>query len=471
LGASSLRFADGSVVPAGATVKVNDEPTSLEALTIKEGLRLPAGPVIFGLSRTGYLPEEVRLTLDWGQEVSVNPQYAASGKYASRLGLEWGLYLNPEELELTRLDPTGREPRTQALWKAMGARIEKKEGPFWIYKVEEKVAAETGLKPGDQAQSISLPVPNTTKMQPPIPVAGKTPEELSKLLTGPLGRPVELTIVSAGQSARKITVMHRPALIPNPQPGQRWSFDLGYWLVPIAAGEFLMGGPWGSEPTDALPLTKVKLTEGFWISESEVTQALWEKITNSNPSKTKGSNLPVTNITFNEAKNFCRLLTERERNEGRLSEEYFFALPTEAQWEYAARAGTNINPTRAPDKKNGAEKNPALFQPMGWFYSNAPGVNIVQPVRTRQPNAWGVYDMLGNAWEWVDAEFKPYPGGEVTDYHEPARLNPVRRGGSVNNPPYYYYHWRVRDTMTGSGNTGLRIVLKKIARPASSGTR
>jgi formylglycine-generating enzyme required for sulfatase activity len=148
----------------------------------------------------------------------------------------------------------------------------------------------------------------------------------------------------------------------------------------------------------------------------EVTQGQWEALMGSNPSNFKGADLPVEQVSWTEAMEFCRKLTERERAAGRLPEGYAYTLPTEAQWEYACRAGTTGN--YAGDLNS-----------MGWYAHNSG--NMTHHVGQKQANAWGLFDMHGNVWEWCLDWYSIYPGGSVTDPIGPSSgTNRVNRGGS-----------------------------------------
>lgn len=186
------------------------------------------------------------------------------------------------------------------------------------------------------------------------------------------------------------------------------------WIKP---GTFLMGSP-VNEPgrkTDEIQHT-VTLTQGYWMSDHEVTQEEYQAVMGSNPSFFNGTELPVERVTWNEAAEYCRKLTEQEMSAGRLASGRVYRLPTEAQWEYAARAGTTGS--YAGD-----------LNAMAWYDSNSD--NKTHIVKTKLPNAWGLYDMSGNVWEWCSDSYGDYPSGAVIDPFSPNYSGDVRvvRGG------------------------------------------
>jgi formylglycine-generating enzyme required for sulfatase activity len=207
-----------------------------------------------------------------------------------------------------------------------------------------------------------------------------------------------------------------PPAVLGPVPGRPWEIaHLGLNLVWIEPGAFLMGSADGDE--DERPVTRVKFTRGFWLGRTALTRAQWADMLENNPSycKDAGKDAPVAYVTWNEAMAFCKELTEREQAAGHLPAGYRFTLPTEAQWEYACRAGTT-------------EPYAGDLDAMAWYYENSNGTP--HPVGTKQPNAWGLYDMHGNISEWCFDWYGSYPGGVVTDPMGPASgSNHVRRGG------------------------------------------
>lgn len=190
-------------------------------------------------------------------------------------------------------------------------------------------------------------------------------------------------------------------------------------LVPIPAGSFAMGSTSGY--SDERPVTQVTLTQGYWLGATEVTQAQWEEVMGSNPSNFKGPNLPVEQVSYDDAVEFCRKVTESEREAGKLPEGYVYTLPTEAQWEYACRAGT----TGDFAGNLGA---------MAWYDGNSGGKT--HDAGARQANGWGLFDMHGNVWEWCLDWKGDYPGGSVKDpigaVSGSYRVN--RGGGWIDSP-------------------------------------
>jgi formylglycine-generating enzyme required for sulfatase activity len=201
--------------------------------------------------------------------------------------------------------------------------------------------------------------------------------------------------------------------------------DLGLEMVWIKAGNFIMGSPRLEigRYDDEGPRTRVTLTKGYWLGRYEVTQGEWQALMGSNPScfKNAGARAPVEQVAWDDAMEFCRKLTERERGAGRLPAGYEYTLPTEAQWEYACRAGTV-----------GPYSGKAAFGDLGWFDQNSG--ETTHPVGQKRPNAWGLCDMHGNVWEWCRDWYGSYPVGSVRDPAGPATgVHRVNRGGGWRN--------------------------------------
>jgi formylglycine-generating enzyme len=167
------------------------------------------------------------------------------------------------------------------------------------------------------------------------------------------------------------------------------------------SGTFVMGSPESELLRDSdESQVSVTLTRGFWISQTEVTQRLWTNIMTSTPWHCINGvpnipDLPATNVSYADARRFCKALTRKARTRNLIPENWFFSLPTEAQWEYACRAGS----TSAYYFGDSSDKLPDF----AWCYLNRLPDNpqlMARPVGSRLPNSWGIYDMLGNVDEW-----------------------------------------------------------------------
>jgi formylglycine-generating enzyme required for sulfatase activity len=185
----------------------------------------------------------------------------------------------------------------------------------------------------------------------------------------------------------------------------------------IPAGRFTMGSPSAEEGRFSDESQhEVVLSRGFFMAETECTQGQWEAVIGSNPSNFKGTDRPVEKVSWEEAVEFCRKLTAKQRQEGVLPEGWEWRLPTEAEWEYAARAGTT-----------GARHGE--LDAIAWHGGNSG--SETHGVKGKQANAWGLYDMVGNVWEWCGDWYGDYPTGSVTDPTGPGSgSGRVRRGGS-----------------------------------------
>jgi len=215
---------------------------------------------------------------------------------------------------------------------------------------------------------------------------------------------------------------------------------LGVKLCWCPPGRFTMGSP-PSEP-ERRPdedQVSVTLTKGFWIGKCEVTQSQWRRVVGRFPGRLtagEGDEFPVYEINFSEAEDFCRKLTEKARTAGDLPGPWEFRLPTEAQWEYACRAGT----TAATAFGDSLSSKQANFQ--GRPYNGAeagPSLRRAARVGSYPANPWGLHDMHGNVFEWCRDRYQvKLPGGVDPDLHSPPATavsgqnlsgSRVRRGG------------------------------------------
>ena len=226
-----------------------------------------------------------------------------------------------------------------------------------------------------------------------------------------------LTAVTALALSREFAGAAPPAEAPRAGTGFALASP-ALTLAWIAPGEFLLGSPAdeNSRGSDEGPQTRVALTRGFWLGRTEVTQAQWRAVMGTNPSRFHGDTLPVEQVSWHEAAEFCRRVTERKRAAARLPDGYIYALPTEAQWEFAAKASASGAFTAKVDD-------------LAWHDQNSGPTT--HPVGTKKPNALGLHDTLGNVWEWCADWYAPYPGGSAPDYAGPATgTAKASRGGS-----------------------------------------
>ena len=212
--------------------------------------------------------------------------------------------------------------------------------------------------------------------------------------------------------------------------GGEWENSMGMEFVWVPAGEFVMGSESEHAYDDERPLTRVRISAGYWLGKHEVTQGEWAAVMGSNPSHFDecGRECPVESVSWEDAQEFVRELNTRERGRG-----YVYRLPSEAEWEYAARAGTRGD-TYAGDLRILGDRNAPVLDGIAWYGGNS-GVSYgggydcsdwegkqysssrcgPQRVGQKAANGLGLHDMLGNVYEWVQDWYGEYPGGTVRD--------------------------------------------------------
>ncbi len=229
--------------------------------------------------------------------------------------------------------------------------------------------------------------------------------------------------------------------------------SINYKMVYISPGTFMMGRPSGEPERDSDERQhKVTLTKGFYMGATEITQSQWKTIMGNNPSQFKGNNRPVENVSWNDCQEFIRKLNRQEGGNK-------YRLPTEAEWEYACRAGTTT-PFYTGNCISTDQANYDGNYPMPGCSKGRYRKKTID-VASFSPNAWGLYDMHGNVWEWCQDWYG--------DYSDSTMLNPVgpysgtkriRRGGS-----WYKYGHSCRSANRNMGHpanrlrtTGFRLV-------------
>lgn len=421
------------------------------------------------------LAEQTRNELQANQDKSKALGGVASAEQQVRLRVQsaWAAWLSPYvsqhavKTQLTRLDGLIAD---QSIREAIVAEVElRSQLEFAERELDARTKAmQAELAPG----SITLiSEPAGASVLDGDAVLGVTPLTLSDLfpcehiyrlkLDGHATVPVR-GLVRAGENVRISLTLPialpsalppaLPPAFPPPTEGAPYRVpQLGLELVPIPAGTFLMGKP--NQRALAVMQHPVNISRPYWLGKYEVTQAEWAEVmgyTGRFINFKKGERLPRAVISWDDAVEFCQKLTEREAKAGRLPPGYGYTLPTEAQWEYACRAGSPESDSLPSDRQ-------------GWFKENCDGT--IQNVGQKEPNAWGFHDMHGNVAEWCLDWYASYSKDNSTDPSGPASgTKRVMRGGSVHHTADYCVS-SSRDSFGPKGrltNTGLRVALSAI---------
>jgi formylglycine-generating enzyme required for sulfatase activity len=204
--------------------------------------------------------------------------------------------------------------------------------------------------------------------------------------------------------------------------------SIGIKLLLMSAGTFTMGSPASEKYRDDDETQhQVTLSKPFYMGRTEVTQGQWKKVMGTEPWKgedyvQEGDDCPAVYISWDDAVAFCKKLSDMEGKT--------YRLPTEAEWEYACRGGTNTAFSFGDDDSQCKE--------YAWFYGNAYHFDehYSHQVAQKRPNAFGLYDMHGNVWEWCSDWYGEYPPGLLTDPRGPdTGSSKVLRGGSAYSVP------------------------------------
>ena len=233
-----------------------------------------------------------------------------------------------------------------------------------------------------------------------------------------------------------------PALCPNSSIAAsnppKLTNSIGMQFVLIPAGSVTWTGYTRISPgEDRLVTSTATISKPYYLGGHEVTQEQWHEIMGDNPACFKGSHNPVECVSWHDVQVFIHRLNQKEGHTR-------YRLPTEAEWEHAARAGTSTEYFFGDD-----EGSLDLY---AWYRNNSDGKT--HPVGQKKPNPWGLYDLYGNVWEWVQDRYADYPPTDVTDYAGPAmgdfrvtrgggldELAPYCHSGSLNwgHPDFRYY--------------------------------
>ena len=213
-----------------------------------------------------------------------------------------------------------------------------------------------------------------------------------------------------------------------PAHGQNFSIpSCGMKMNWVAAGQFLMGSPEAEagRSNDEGPQSEVTISRGFWLGAFPVAQEEWRVIAeeasglNAEPSYFSGERLPVEQVSWDHCQTWLRELNALE--EARLPQNYQYRLPTEAEWEFACRAGTST--------RFYCGDGDGALNDHAWYSANSR--SQPHPIGEKKANGWGFHDMHGNVWEWCEDWYGPLPVGRVKDPHGPIfGTKRVFRGGS-----------------------------------------
>jgi formylglycine-generating enzyme required for sulfatase activity len=328
-----------------------------------------------------------------------------------------------------------------------------KSNPYPLWDGQESIA--------DYAQRVNLPPTKTLDLGNGVNLdlvlipAGKfvmgTPEPKEDAFTG------QMILVLAGAAAFALVVI---IVIRSIHKHRRPQFSLRWLLVfVIMVGFAMLGGfrwravakAWTkyeaaqSHDSDEWPAHEVTLTRPFYIGKFEVTQAQYQQVMGTNPSQFKGADLPVDTVSWGDATEFGKKVSENNGQAVR--------LPTEAEWEYACRAGTCTSYSSGDEDTD--------LGRAAWYTANS--MNTTHPVGQKDPNAWDVFDMHGNVWEWCRDWHEYYkPKATVDPQGPPEGEARVVRGGSWNHSSKYCrsaYHRRAYPFDRGS-IIGFRVVVE-----------
>jgi formylglycine-generating enzyme required for sulfatase activity len=419
-------------LPDGAEVRVDGVRRGTTPLTLSD---LPSGrKMAVEVARPGFrrVTRDFTLAPRQTESFDAGTLVAASASLDLQIGdprFGWGA-------ATVRIDGTRVEVRQGRVAAVeAGDREITVEHPNYEPWKEKMTVPESGLK-----KVAVKPVPRPGR----VTVTVRGPEAATLVLDGKPVKPVrDVLTVAAGEHTLTVTAPgwrteRRPLPVPpngrlkleialervaQPQTGAAWTVpEIGLVLMPVAPGKFRMGRADG-DPTER-PETEVTLTKPFWLGRTEVSQREWRTLMEHDHSRFRGDELPVENVTWTEAMEFCRRLTEREKAADRLPAGYVYTLPTEAQWDYASRAG---------------EAGTAEHLAAGAWHEGNSG-DRTHPVGARAANAWGLHDLHGNVGEWcLDYYRARLNGGAQTDPTGPERgTTRVRRGGSYKLKAQYF---------------------------------
>jgi formylglycine-generating enzyme required for sulfatase activity len=248
----------------------------------------------------------------------------------------------------------------------------------------------------------------------------------------------------------------------NAEEPQTITNSIGMKLVQIPAGEFVMGRPEEVREFNEKPARSMRINQSFYLGQTEVTQSQFRRVMNASPWSSQylvkeGPTVAASYVSWNDAVAFCSKLTQMERRAGRLGRREVYRLPTEAEWEYACRAGSTRKFSFGDDE--------SLLDAHAWHKSASVGpkdrLMSAQEVARKKPNGWGLYDMHGNVGEWCSdwIRYEDWYGSQPpTPSMAKIRIN---RGGDWSSSPVQCgaSNYHAKPSAFRSLNFGFRVVL------------
>jgi formylglycine-generating enzyme required for sulfatase activity len=232
---------------------------------------------------------------------------------------------------------------------------------------------------------------------------------------------------------RSLSAQQSPTSIVGKRSGEiRSENSLGIKLAWLPAGSFTMGSPADEKGRDPKEdQVEVKLTDGFWMGQTEITQGQWTELMGTSPWRGKsnvreGKNFAASFISWTDASSFVEKLNSKEHGSGSIPNDWEYSLPTEAQWEYACRAGEKSAFSFGDD--------PSELDVYGWSAENAFDKREAysHEVGKKRPNHFGLFDMHGNVWEWCKDNFSAKLSGGTDPVLDNGETHRVNRGGGWN---------------------------------------
>ncbi|CAA6692601.1 MULTISPECIES: SUMF1/EgtB/PvdO family nonheme iron enzyme [unclassified Lentimonas] len=469
--------------PAGATVLVNDVEVGRSPVTFDASAGVRAYRVV--VKHDGYRPAERRVELDPGENEVLD--FGQLAYRSAALDFSVTFANTPEQGVSKLMDDLTVELDGQQLQLDAAQLKTVPEGPHMVRLLHplftSALQSVTMADSEDQTlRYVMVPKPARVelRMPPGLEVAVSVNNQAVNAVEGVVSIvankrvEVQLRIKDYLTMAQRFELKPNeravwdvvPAPIPGPEAGSGWTMPYdALKLSWIEAGQFSMGSPLregGRLPNEG-PQTEIRFSRGFWAGVHEVTQAQYFKVMGRNPASVTGASLPVYNVSWEDAKRYCELLSSQEKVAGRLPDGYVYRLPTEAEWEYLARAGSE-SPFSFGDRADVSNGNfQGVYPGNGRYESKVPDHYGSVTVGSYAPNAFGVYDVHGNVAEWtLDRYNGRLPGGSHVDLRpreEGRRV--VVRGGSWEDFAVWVrsaVRKDIRANMT-SNAIGFRVVL------------